>query len=111
MNLRICKDGYMYAELTREETMALMACKNVKTDIDKLYDDGSTAEIEGDEDYVEHLRNGGTFGCGLGWVNKEFINNCPECPKCGQYLVPSTSEGYMWQCPDCDEDFTSEEIL
>lgn len=39
-------------------------------------------------------------------VMKEYI-----CPHCGQELVKSTTEGYTFQCVNCDEDFVSIEVI
>lgn len=33
------------------------------------------------------------------------------CPHCGQELMKSTTEGYAFQCVDCDEDFVSFEVI
>lgn len=33
------------------------------------------------------------------------------CPHCWQELVKSTTEGYAFQCADCDKDFVSFEII
>ena len=35
----------------------------------------------------------------------------PQCPKCrGQLSMDNVSDGYMYQCPDCDEDFYAMEV-
>lgn len=37
--------------------------------------------------------------------NKNF------CPHCGQELIKSTTDGYDFQCMNCDEDFVSFEVI
>lgn len=101
MMTKTTKDGFVWLVLSKKDAIALYDADDII--IYRLYDDDSEGMILCKDDIMSH---DGQFGIEVGFI-KDFI---PACPHCGGKLIPGRHTGYEWECLECDEDFTCNEI-
>lgn len=101
MRTKTTKDGFVWLVLTVNEAMKLYDANDIP--VYRLYDDDSEGLVDTEDDIMNHA---GMFGIEVGFI-KDLL---PACPHCGGRLIPGRHDGYDWECLECDEDFTSNEI-
>ena len=100
MRTKVTKDGFVWAVIDKEEAVSMHV---LGESVYRLYDDDSESLVENELDIWWHDCE---FGIKMGFI-KDLL---PTCPHCGGKLIPGRHQGYEWECLECDEDFTCNEI-
>ena len=101
MRTKVTTDGYIWIVIDKNTALHLFSDYDIE--LFKLYDDNSECAIETFKEIYDHV---GEFGIEVGFI-KDLL---PLCPHCGKSLVPSNNPDYVWECLECDENFTEYEI-
>lgn len=104
MKTKVTKDGFVWLIVDKFTAQAIW--NNGNEDLYILYNDDSEGLIEDVEKLHQAIDDNLQIGLEVGFV-KDLL---PRCPKCESRLIPSRNCAYDWECLECDENFTENEI-